>query len=160
SQFAESAAPLPKRIRKLVKAGMSRHPVTRRLYQLPSSAARGAKLLRLRAVDTLMPTWTAPRLRLALHYVGEGKYERATAIADDVVASKPEADLGADALLYLSMIYQRAGRIADCLHLEEVAETRRRTIAHELQYDCLGLRFFSREPFWAIGALVLFDRYI
>jgi putative glycosyltransferase (TIGR04372 family) len=151
---------LTKRARKLVKALLWQYPATRRVYELPSSVARAAKLFRLRAIDRLMPTWTASRLRLALHYVGEGEYERAAAIAEDVLASRPEADLGADALLYLSMIYQRGGRIADCLHLEKVAETRRRTIAHELQYDRLGLRFFSREPFWAIGALVMFDRYI
>jgi putative glycosyltransferase (TIGR04372 family) len=148
---------LPKRLRRFVKSKMSRHPAMRRLYAFPSSAARSAKLLRLRAIDKLLPKWIGPRVQLALHCAGDGEHNRAAAIADDALGYRPEATLDTDALLQISSIYQRAGRFADVCRLMESVEARRREAIETLQYDRLPLRFFS----WpmAIGTLGMLDRY-
>jgi putative glycosyltransferase (TIGR04372 family) len=104
--------------------------------------------------------WIAPRCRLALHYVGEGKFNKAIGIANDVLARKPEAYLDDDIFNRLAVAYSLAGRSEDLARLFDRTEDRRSETARELQYDRLGLRFFPKVSFSNIGPLGFLDIYI
>ncbi len=100
------------------------------------------------------------RCRLARHYVGEGKLDKALAIAEDVRARRPDAYLDDDTFKRLAVAYSMEGRTEDLRELFDRTEDRRSEIARELQYDRLGLRFFPIASFSNIGPLGVLDKYL
>jgi putative glycosyltransferase (TIGR04372 family) len=153
-----------RKLRKFLKPKLKRHPIAFRLYEAISWALTrstfGPKHFFPTIVAILFPMWIAPRARLALHYVGEGKFDKAISIADDVLARKPEAYLDDDTFNRLAVAYSLEGRTEDLRQLFDRTEDRRSEIARELQYDRLGLRFFPKASFSNIGPLGLLDTYV
>jgi putative glycosyltransferase (TIGR04372 family) len=155
-----------RRLRRFLKPRLKRYPPALRLYEAISWAftrswpASAAKRSLARGIDLAFPMWIVPRCRLAYHYAVEGDVQTAIAIADDVLARKPELYLDNDSFHRLGSIYYLQGRYEDAYRLFERMERRRYEMAHELQYDRLGLRLFSKDEFLAIGHLGMLDKYI
>jgi putative glycosyltransferase (TIGR04372 family) len=153
-----------RRLRRFLKARLKRYPAAFRVYDAiswtftRSPFGRTAKRFFPHISNIIFPMWAAPRLRLARDLAVDGKVEKAIAIADDVLARKP--DLYDFRFNYIASIYWLQGRYEDGLRVFERMEERRREVARELQYDRLGLRFFSGVPFTAIGHLGMLDKYI
>jgi len=112
------------------------------------------------AIDFAFPMWTRPRCRLAYRYAVDGNVQKAIAIADDVLARQSKLALDNDNFLRLASVYWLQGRYEEAHRLFERMEAQRHEIARELQYDRLGLRFFSTDGFLAIGHLGMLDTYI
>jgi putative glycosyltransferase (TIGR04372 family) len=103
--------------------------------------------------------WIEPRVRLAQYFLSVSKLESAAAIVDDLLARRPDPTM--DRTPHnIAVIYHLSGRIGDAHRLFERMEERRRKVTRQLQYDCLGLRIFSRASFTNIGPLGLLDKYI
>ncbi len=155
-----------RQLRRFVKPRLKRYPPALRLYEAISWAftrsrpALAVKRSLATGIDLAFPMWTAPRCRLAYRYAVEGQVQKAIAIADDVLAREPELALGDDNLLRLASIYWLQTRYDEAHRLFERMEERRHRIARELQYDRLGLRFFSTGGFLAIGHLGMLDTYV
>ncbi len=150
-----------RKIRKFLKPKLKRFPIAFRLYEAISwtltRSPFGPKRFFLTAVNVIFPMWIAPRVRLAQHYLGEGKLDEVIAIAEDVLARKTDAYLNDDTL---AVAYSLEGRSEDLRQLFDRTEDRRSEIARELQYDGLGLWFFPRVSFSNIGPLGLLDTYL
>ncbi len=155
-----------RRLRKFLKPRLNRYPPAFRLYEATSwvftrsPVALAVKRSVASGIDLAFPMWVAPRCRLAYRYAVEGHVQKAIAIADDVLAREPELYLGDDSFHRLGSIYYLQGRYEDAYRLFERIEKRRYEIAREFQYDRLGLRFFSKDGFSAIGHLGMLDKYI
>jgi putative glycosyltransferase (TIGR04372 family) len=152
-----------RKLRKFLKPRLRRYPAAFRLYEAISRAFTRSAFSPKHFFPTMaaifFPKWIAPRARLALHYVGEGKLDKAIAIADDVWARKPDAYLDDDTFNRLCVAYHLDGRSEDLQGLFDRTENRRSEIARALQYDRLGLRFFPKASFSNIGPLGLLDTY-
>jgi putative glycosyltransferase (TIGR04372 family) len=153
-----------RKLRKFLKPRLKRYPAAFRLYEAISWALTRSAFSPKHFFPTmaaiLFPTLIAPRARLTLHYVGEGKLGRAIAIADDVWARKPDAYLDDNTFNRLCVAYHLDGRSGDLQNIFNETENRRSEIARQLQYDLLGLRFFPKASFSNIGPLGLLDVYL
>jgi putative glycosyltransferase (TIGR04372 family) len=153
-----------RRLRKSVKPALKHYPALFRLYRAVSwaltrsSFGMAAKRLVPRIANALFPMWIAPRLGLAYYYAGKGEVRKAIAIADDVLARKP--DLYDSRFSRIAAVYSLQGRYEDAYRLFEGMEKRCYEVARELQYDRLGLRFFPGIGFSPIGHLGMLDKYI
>jgi putative glycosyltransferase (TIGR04372 family) len=154
-----SMSPL-KKLRKLLKSRMARHPVTRVFYEVPSLTLRAAKLLLALGINQFFPILITPRLRLAMRYMGEGKFNKALAIANDVLTREPGRHLDDNTLGWLAAICYMLGRAKDAYRVWTLAEGRRWKLARDLQYDRLGLRFFTKAHFFGLGHLGVLDKYV
>src|SRR5262249_50299407 len=98
-----------RKLRKFLKPKLKRHPVALRVYEAVSWAltrsAFSPKHFFPTMIALLFPMWIAPRCRLALHYVGECKFNKAIGIANDVLARKPEAYLDDDTFNRLAVAF-------------------------------------------------------
>jgi putative glycosyltransferase (TIGR04372 family) len=156
-----------RRLRKFLKPRLARYPAAMRLYEATSWAARiakgfvpnRAKRFFPKIVDVVFPMWIGPRVRLAQHYFGDGKPDKAIAVAEDVFARTPDLYMDEQTLQRIASIYYLDGRYEDARRVFKRTEECRRREAGELQYDRLGLRFFST-TFFGIGALGSLDRYV
>ncbi len=153
-----------RKLRKFLKPRLKRYPAAFRLYEAISWAFTRSAFSPKHFFPTLaaiiFPMWIAPRCRLARHYVGEGKLDKALAIAEDVRARRPDAYLDDDTFKRLAVAYSMEGRTEDLRELFDRTEDRRSEIARELQYDRLGLRFFPIASFSNIGPLGVLDKYL
>ena len=148
-----------KRFRKLLKPKMARHPVTRCLYEGPSSMLRTGKLLLARAIDYFFPMWIVPRVGLARRYMAEGKLADALAITSDVLAREPERRLSEETFSLLATMCYMQGRAHDAYRLWVQAEERRCKLARDLELDRLKLRLFTNTHFFGLGHLGVLDKY-
>ncbi len=152
-----------RKLRKFLKPRLKHYPAAFRLYEAISWAFTRSAFSPKHFLPTIaaiiFPMWIAPRCRLARHYVGEGKLDKAIAIAGDVLARKPEAYLDDDTFLWLAVAYHLDGRSEELRQVFDRTEDRRSEMARELQYDRLGLRFFPKH-FSGIGPLGLLDKYM
>jgi len=126
-----------RKLRKFLKPRLKRYPAAFQLYEAISWA------------------FASPAL-----YVSEGKLDKAVAIAEDVWARKPDAYLDDDTFKWLAVAYGLEERSEALRQLFDRTEDRRSEIAHELQYDRLGLRFFPIASFsniWPLGLLDIYD---
>jgi putative glycosyltransferase (TIGR04372 family) len=155
------------RLKKSLKLRLIHFPQARRIYDRTSRAVwvgkglvpNRAKRLFAKTLGIAFPTWIEPRVRLAQYYFHLGKPEKAAAIVDDLLARRPDATM--DRTPHnIAVIYHLSGRIDDAHRLFQRMEDRRRKVAHELQYDRLGLRIFSRASFTNIGPLSFLDKYM
>ena len=153
-----------RKLRKFLKPRLKRYPAAFHLYEAISWAFTRSAFSPKHFFPTLVaiafPMWIAPRCRLARHYVGEGKLDNALAIAEDVRARRPDAYLDDDTFKRLAVAYALEGHSEALRQLFDRTEDRRSEIAHELQYDRLGLRFFPIASFSNIGPLGLLDTYV
>ena len=146
-------------LRRFLKPKLKSYPPALRLYGAiswiftRSRAALAVKSSLATAIDFAFPMWTRPRCRLAYRYAVDGNVQKAIAIADDVLARQSKLDLDNDNFLRLASVYWLQGRYEEAHRLFERMEAQRQEIARELQYDRLGLRFFSTDGFLAIGHL-------
>jgi putative glycosyltransferase (TIGR04372 family) len=153
-----------RRLRKLLKPRLKRYPIAFRLYEAiswtftRSRFASSTKRFFAKIANVVFPMWIAPRFGLAYNYALAGDVRRAMDIADDVLARQP--DLYDSRLYRIASVYTLQGRYDEAFRLFQRMEERRREIAHELQYDRLGLRFFPSAGFFNIGHLGLLDKYI
>ncbi len=156
-----------RRLRKFLKSKLQRYPAAFRFYQAISWLTRSPiapKRFLPKFVDTAFPMWLAPRVRLAYSLITamdylDGKLDKAVAIADDVLARKPQAYLSEEVLSRLAWIYYSAGRREQANRLSERLADRRWQVARQFQYDRLNLRFFPKRYFWSIGDLGVLDTY-
>jgi putative glycosyltransferase (TIGR04372 family) len=149
-----------KKLRKLLKSRMARHPVTRILYVVPSFALSATKLLLRRGINRFFPRWITPRLRLALYYIGEAKFDKALAIVLDVLSREPNRILNDRTFAWLGALCYMQGRPKDAYRVWTAAEEQRWKLARDLQYDRLGLRFFTNTHFFGLGHLGVLDKYV
>jgi putative glycosyltransferase (TIGR04372 family) len=160
-----------RKLRKFLKPTLKRYPIAFHSYEAISWALTrsvfGPKHFFARIVATVFPMWRAPRVRLAQYYFDEGKLDKAIAIADEVLARKPDLyDVLARKpdvefrLYWIGSMLWLQGRYEDAYHLFKRMEERRYEAARELQYARLNLRFFPIDHFRAIGDLGMLDKYI
>src|SRR5947209_6189814 len=76
-----------------------------------SAFGMAAKRFVPRIANILFPMWIAPRYGLAYYYAGKGEVQKATAIADDVLARKP--DLYDSRFSRIAAVYALQGRYED-----------------------------------------------
>ncbi len=153
-------------LRRFLKPKLKSYPPALRVYEAiswtftRSRPALAVKTWLAEAIDFALPMWTRPRCRLAYRYAVDGNVQKAIAIADDVLARQSKLALDNDNFLRLASVYWLQGRYDEAHRLFERMEAQRHEIARELQYDRLGLRFFSTDGFLAIGHLGMLDTYI
>jgi len=151
-----------RRLRKSLKARLKRYPIAFRLYEAISRTftrshiAVEVKRFFPKMANIVFPVWIGPRYKLARRYAEEGELDKAMAIADDILARKPDFD----DFRWIGSIYWLRGRYHDAHRLFERMEQRRWEIARELQYDRLDLRFFPSIHFAQMGHLGMLDKYI
>jgi len=151
-----------RRLRKFLKPRLKHYPIAFRLYEAiswtftRSHFVLEAKRFFLKMANIVCPMWIGPRYKLARRYAAEGELDKAMAIADDILARKPDFN----DYRWIGSIYWLRGRYRDAHRLFERMEQRRREIACELQYDRLDIRFFPSIHFAQIGHLGMLDKYI
>jgi putative glycosyltransferase (TIGR04372 family) len=155
-----------RKLRRFLKPKLKRYPAAFRLYQATSwlftrsPLALAVKSFVASGIDLAFPMWITPRFRLAYRYAVAGNVQKAIAIADDVLARRPELSFSDDAFHRLVSIYYLQGRYEDANRLFQHIEERRYQAALQFQYDRLDLRFFSKDDFSAIGHLGILDKYM
>jgi hypothetical protein len=117
-----------KKFRDLLKSGLTRYSATRRLYEWPYSMARPAKFLLGRVICRLFPRWTKQQLKLAVRYIIAGEGHKAIAIADGVLACKPDL-YDYSKFVGFASIYWLQGRSDAALRLFQQIEARRHEVA-------------------------------
>jgi putative glycosyltransferase (TIGR04372 family) len=113
-----------------------------------------------KAANAICPTWIRPRCWLALHYAVHGEFQKATAIADDVLARSPDLNERDRSTNYLSAVYALQGNHDKAGRVIEMIEKRNCELTQALQYDRLGLRFFHSYEFFPIGHLGRLDHHV
>jgi putative glycosyltransferase (TIGR04372 family) len=148
-----------KKLRKFLKFRLARFRSTRGAYERFSAMARESKLLLSRIISRLFPMWIEQQFSLAVRYVKAGDGQKAIAIADEVLARKPDL-YDYSKFVGFASIYWLLGRADDAVRLFQRMEARRHEVARELHCDRLEVRFFRSANFGAVGHLGRLDKYV